>query len=112
MTALEALDSPEYVSDEEASPKQVEEQEAPPTIVEEAHPGVPEELYLSNIVTRVLSELLPQEEVAESEPSGRVEPDNAPIEVPEADVEEGRHEDEPTEEPTMQPTVHVEEEEV
>lgn len=37
---LKALDSPEYVNEEEAFTKRVEEQESPPVIVEEAQLGL------------------------------------------------------------------------
>lgn len=96
---LETLDSPEFVDEEEAFPEQVEEQEVRPTIVEEAQPGVLEELSPSNIMIRLLSKLMPQEGVAEFEPGYGVELDNAPVEVPEVNVEDDRLEDEWTEQP-------------
>lgn len=49
-----------------------------------------------NIVIGILSKLMPQEGVAESEPGYEVDPGNAPIKMPEVDVEGGRPEDEPT----------------
>lgn len=47
----------------------------------------------------MLSKLTPQEEVAESESSSGEEPDNAPIVLPEGNIEEGRPLDEPIEQP-------------
>lgn len=61
---LEALDSPKHIGEEEAFPKQVEEEEVPPVTEKEAQPNIPEELSPSNIVTEVLGELTPQEEMA------------------------------------------------
>lgn len=96
----EAFDSFEQVGEEEALPEQVGE-EVPPSMMEEAKPGIPEEMSPSNIVTGVLSELKPQEELG-----GGEEPENAQAMVPERIIEESRQVGEPTEQPTQQPTTY------
>lgn len=59
-------------------------------MVEKAQPSIPEELSPSNIVTQVLSELTPQEEVVESKCGDTIHLDKAPPKVPVSKVEEGR----------------------
>lgn len=60
-----------------------EEEEVHPMMAEEAQPSIPKEQSPSNIVTRVLGELKPQEEIAEFKSNDKGESNNVPIIVPE-----------------------------
>lgn len=59
-------------------------------MVEETQPSILEELSPSHIMTEVLSELTPQEEVAGSESGGGEEPHVAPFMVAEENIEDHR----------------------
>lgn len=77
-------------------------------VVEEAQPSILEDLSPSKIVTRMLSELMPQDEVAEHESGCKDEPSDALTKVLQKNVEEGLV-DESIEQPIEQPTIHIEE---
>lgn len=77
-------------------------------MVVETQPDVPEDQSPSNVVTGVLSELVPQEEVAELESSNKGKSNDAPI----SSIKKNKGEDRPVDEPIDHPPVHIGEETV